>query len=147
MITSKHHKNKYKLKKPYYESDLQGKIGRWLKDNNYFNHVCEVKLVKGGTLNFNKFEEQQLPSLLKASTTGKYHKLTDASVGRKPFDYVCFKGSSAYVACQFWKEIQQEIVYFMNIKEVMKIKNSGAKAIKETDFMLNGFTVNLSKYK
>lgn len=146
-MTCKNHINKYKLKKDYHESDLQGKIGRWLKDAKMPTHACEVKITKGGTLNFSKFEDQQLPSLEKAAGEGKYHKLTDASTGCKPFDYFYFRKGRAYVACQFWKDIQQEIVYFMHIKDVLKIKRTGAKSLKEKDFIDLGFSVNLSKYK
>lgn len=146
--SSKHHQNEYKLQDPYHESDLQEKLCRYFDDGNAFDHVAEVKIVTGGTLNFNKFEPQQLPSLVAASRKrGKYHKLTDASFGSKPFDYICCVNMPAYVVCQFWKNIQQEICYFMRIEEVMKIKNSGAKALKESDFMLRGHTVNLAKYK
>lgn len=147
--SSKLHQNKYKLQDPYLEKHLQAKIGRWLKDRGLpITHACEVKICDGGTLNFNKFRPQQLPSLVKANgEIGKYHKLTDASVGSKPFDYFYMSGDAAYVACQFWKKRQQEICYFMSITDVMKIKNSGAKALKESDFMLHGFTVNLAKYK
>jgi len=147
MKTSKTHVNKYKLQSPYLEKHLQGKIGRWLKDGNYFDHDAEVKLITGGTLNFNKFEEQQLPSLWEAYTTGKYHKLSDASIGTKPYDYICGKGRECYVVCQFWKNKQQEICYWMHIKHVMKIKESGVKALKEKDFIDHGFSVNLDKYR
>ena len=147
MITSKNHINKYKLEKPYLEKDLQGKIGRWLNDGNMFTHACEVKLVTGGTLAFSKFEDQQLPCLVDVAGKGKYYKLTDASIGKKPFDYFCMEGESAYVACQFWKNIQQEIAYYMDIDGVMMLKKTGAKSIKETDFMLLGTTINLAKYK
>ncbi len=149
VITSKHHKNKYKLQDPYTESMLQAKLGRYFKDGNHFNHVAEVKIARGGSLAFSKFEDHQLPSLVLANNVRrfKYHKLTDASLGIKPFDYICLSGVPAYVVCQFWKNIQQEICYFMPIDDVMKIKKSGVKSIKETDFMLRGITVDLSNYK
>lgn len=148
MSLSKNHVNKHKLQSPYQEKDLQGKICRWLKDGNAFNHVAEVKITTGGTLNFNKFEPQQLPSLVKASSkTGKYYKLTDASVGKKPFDYICPTKTMAFVVCQFWKNKQQELVYFINIKHVMNLKNSGLKALKEEHFLEYGFIINLADYK
>lgn len=147
MQSSKFHKNKYKLQHPYQEKDLQAKIGRYLKEFP-FNHVAEVKVTEGGTLNFSKFEDQQLPSLLRAnSKLGKYHKLTDLSAGSKPFDYMCAVCMPAYIVCQFWKNIQQEICYFLDIKKVMEIKNSGQKSIKETVFMQYGFVINLDKYR
>lgn len=147
MQTSKTHINKYKLQDPYLEKHLQAKIGRWLKDGNMFAHVAEVKLVTGGTLNFNKFEDQQLPSLERAYGEGLYYKLTDASIGCKPFDYMCCQKVDSYVVCQFWKKRQQEICYFMHIEDVMKIKDSGTKALKEEDFIKYGWSINLANYK
>jgi len=150
MLSSKFHKNKYKLQSPYLEKHLQGKICRWWKDNKkeykeLLGSIGEVKLVTGGTLAFSKFEDQQLPSLYKASHEGLYHKLTDASLGFKPADF--FIAKDGFIFCQFWKNNQQEIAYYMNIRIAMKIKKAGMKSLKEQDFMLLGETINLEKYK
>ena len=158
--SSKHHIQKKKLQSPYLEKHLQGKIGRYTKDRiEEFKEAkktdpslaglggaMEVKLVTGGTLAFSKFEDQQLPSLVKVKHEGLYHKLTDASVGCKPFDYFVMYGE-AYVICQFWKNKQQEICYFLDIDKVMEIKKSGAKSLKEEDFFKWGHVINLSSYK
>ena len=147
MQSSKHHNNKYKLQSPYVESDLQGKICRWLGDTP-FDMVGESKVSSGGTINFNDFEDQQLPSLVAAnSDKGLYHKPSDMLRLKKPFDFFCCVNRPAYVVAQFWKNRQQEICYLLDIKKVMEIKESGAKSLKEEDFMLWGRVINLAKYK
>jgi len=154
IVTSKQHVNKYKLQTPYLEKDLQGKIGRWINEKlRTFNlpeellgSLNEVKISTGGTIAFSKFEDQQIPSLMKSDKSGLYHKMTDASFGSKPGDFVITKGG--YIFCQFWKNRQQEICYYMDIRSVIiKVKLRGEKSIKETDFMLHGHKINLADYK
>ena len=131
------------MKKNFKESDFQNLICKYIK-NNYPDiptHIGEAKVSKGRTINFNAFQPQQLPSLHKAATTGLYFKLTDASLGSKPADYIFIRGG--YVALMFEIDKQQELAYLVDILKVMALKDSGAKSITLTYAKENGREINL----
>jgi hypothetical protein len=131
------------MKKNFKESDFQNILSRWIKDN--FNKVptglYESKISKGGTVNFNAFQPQQIPSLNKAATKGLYFKLSDASLGAKPADFFFIRGG--FLALMFNITKQQKKFYFLEIKEALKLKAKGQKSIKESDTQLLGLTINL----
>ena len=64
---------------------------------------------------------------------GKNVKMTDASLGLKPFDGMIIKGCPAYVGIMFNIPVNQKIFYLIHIKHVMDIKRSGSKSIKKRD--------------
>ena len=110
------------------EKDFQGVFGPW--GVKHWKTCCyELKISHGNTVAFSKFEDQQLPSLWLAYTTGKNVKMTDASVGLKPFDGFMAIGCPAYVGIMFNIPENQTEFYLIHIKDVMDIKNSGAKSI------------------
>lgn len=116
------------MKKIFTEKDFQGLFTKWFKKNgNTFAY--ELKVSPGKTLNFSKFECQQLPSLMRVRTETFHMKLTDASAGLKPFDGFGFKKEKAYVGIMFEKNKQQDTAYLVDVKKVMALKNSGAKSI------------------
>lgn len=112
------------------EKDFQSKFGDWAIKNW---HTCayELKISHGNTVAFSKFEDQQLPSLCKAHFEGKNVKLTDASYGLKPFDGCLFVGAPAYVGIMFNIPANQKEFYLIHIKDIIAIKNSGAKSISK----------------
>ena len=128
-----------KRKKNFLESDCQALLCKWLKlPGNAFAHDAEVKVAKGGTLAFSKFEDQQLPSLDKVSNGTKYWKIPDLG-GQNPYDYTCRHKDRAYVVIMFYKDKQQEFVYFIDINIVMLIKKLGYKSITEEMAACYGF--------
>lgn len=151
MINSKEHINKYPLEEKYLEKDFELKLKRIAEDpfrtDLDFSHGAETKIVTGGTLPFSAFQPQQLPSLVAIdSEVGFYYKPTDASMGLKPLDHYFHKKEVAIVIVQFWKNKQQEIAYWMCIRDVMKIMYSGRKSMEEADFQEFGKQFNVAKY-
>jgi len=109
------------------EKHFQTKFGNYILENKIFC-VYELKISKGNTVQFSKFQDQQLPSLWKAYRQGINIKLTDASVGLKPFDGMCYNGD-AYVGIMFNIPENQNEFYLIHIREVMKLYNAGKKSI------------------
>ena len=108
-----------------------------------FTCAYELKVSKGRTITFSSFQDQQLPALLKVKHGIKHHKLTDASLGNKPFDGFCLREEAAYVGAMFKTktELGQSKFYLLDIDQVMKIKNSGAVSLKLSDFESEGTTI------
>lgn len=102
------------------ESHFQGKFSRWMEDMGKIDCVYELKVSHGNTVNFKCFQDQQLPSLWKAYTTGLNHKITDLSFGSKPFNGFFHLGDS-YVGIMFNIPINQKEFYLIHIREVMKL--------------------------
>ena len=113
------------------ETHFQTLFGHWLKAHK-FKSVCELKISSGNTVAFSKFQDQQLPSLWQAYKRGLYVKLTDASLGLKPFDCLVYKGP-AYVVIMFNIPETQKEFYIIHIKDVVRIKESGAKSVTKKD--------------
>ena len=113
------------------ESDFQGKLSKWMEE---FGFTCayELKISHGNTVAFSKFEDQQLPSLWKVYTGKKNHKLSDASLGCKPFDGFCLAGEDAFVGIMFNIPDNQNTFYLIHIKEVMKLREK-QKSITKKD--------------
>jgi hypothetical protein len=114
------------------ESQFQQKFGQWVEKNG---RTCayELKISHGNTVTWSKFQDAQLPSLWKVYTGTKNFKLSDASFGTKPFDGFCLKNEAAYVGIMFNIPANQKEFYLIHIKDIMKIRDSGAKSIKKKD--------------
>ena len=120
------------------EKDFQSKFGVW-GVNNWKTCPYELKISHGNTVNFNDFQDQQLPSLWKSYTAGKNVKLSDSWGGIKPYDGYLFVKCDAYVGIMFNIPINQKEFYLIHIKDVMKIKQSGSKSIKKSNCEEVGF--------
>lgn len=114
------------------EWQFQEKFSPWA-ENNLKTCAYELKVTRGNTVTWSKFQDVQLPSLWKVYTSTKNFKLTDASYGSKPFDGFCMSKQDAYVGIMFNLPTNQKEFYLIHIKEVMKIKESGSKSIKKKD--------------
>jgi len=114
------------------EKHFQSLFGPW-GVKNWKTCPYELKISHGNTVAFSKFEEQQLPSLWLSYTTGKNVKLSDASLGLKPYDGYLFIRCDAYVGIMFNIPTNQKEFYLIHIKHVMAIKKSGSKSIKKLD--------------
>lgn len=113
------------------ERHFQSLFGKYILNENIFC-AYELKISRGNTVNFNCFQDQQIPSLWKTYTVGINIKFTDASFGLKNYDGICYKGPS-YIGIMFNIPKNQKEFYLIHIKEVMKIKKSGAKSITKKD--------------
>lgn len=130
------------MKKNFKEKDFQSLFTKWFKIHGW-TFPYELKVNKGKTVPFSKFEPQQLPSLWKAYNGIFHHKLTDASLGAKPFDGYGYKNVDAYVGIIFEKDKQQTIFYLIHIKKIMRLKETGAKSISLAFAKDNGIEINL----
>ena len=91
------------------------------------SYACEFKWIKSGTLNFNSdLRPQQIPSLLQVKHSCLYNKISDQSMGMKPFDSFNICKSDAWLAVCWDKDI-----YFLDVDvvtEYMKENKSINKA-------------------
>ena len=130
------------MKKRFLEKDFQGLVSKYLRTKAWASFPYELKISRGKTLPFSKFEPQQLPALVKAKHDILHYKMSDASLGCKPCDGFVFKGSEAYVGIMFEVNKQQHIAHFIDIDIVMDIKESGKRSIKLEDIMNISIEIN-----
>ncbi len=92
------------------ESDMQSEFSRWLKtgggDGFDRSTTFELKLTKGGqAIPFRVVKEHQVDGLNRSSwKDGLYWKITDLSLGSKPFDCMWLIGCRAYVVLGWWDD-------------------------------------------
>jgi len=117
------------------EAQFQTKVSRYLKNEAWGNFAYELKVTAGKTLPFSKFQPQQLPALNKAKHGILHHKLTDASLGAKPFDGFVFTSMEVLykrimrsvkmnIKKQGWQEDISEIVLSILVSEFKKISQA-----------------------
>lgn len=93
------------------ERDLYGPFGQYIaKHWEGGSAAFELKLVKGNSFPFSKLEPHQERALRMATGNGVYHKISDQSLGSKPFDSFIVKNAEAYVVLCFGKS-----AYFIDI--------------------------------
>ena len=96
------------------EKDMQTLFTKWLKKYGDTG-AYELKLCKKKSMPYNKVEEHQIDALLK-SRNGRYaYKISDMSLGRKPYDCFCFHKSYAYVVIMFYVPRKPKIAYIIDI--------------------------------
>ncbi len=135
---------------PMKESDFQTIFGQWLRQCLFFKTACafELKLVdKGKRLKLLEVKEHQVHALCDAQANqkdspGLYYKLTDMSLGLKPFDCIFLKGVDAYIVVAWWKKGKGiEGAYFMPVRLWERLRNvrdqsthKGSKSLSESEF-------------
>jgi hypothetical protein len=126
------------------ETNFQSLFTKWAKKNAVETAVYELKITKTNTLPFSKFEPHQLPALDKAKFGIQTHKISDMSLGYKPFDFCVWTHCPAYVAIMFYKPRQKKICYLLDIHTVYKLKDTENKrSITLTDAIELGIKINL----
>jgi len=133
------------MKKRFLEKDFQALVSKYLRTKAWASFPYELKISKGKTLPFSKFEPQQLPSLVKAKHGILHYKMSDASLGCKPCDGFVFKGSEAYVGIMYNVNEQQDTAHFIDIDDVMEIKNDGQRSIKLKDIQAISIEINFKE--
>lgn len=87
------------------EAKLQTKFTKFLRDTWYLGSAAfELKIVKGKSFPFSRVQEHQINGLLKAKHGNHAYKLTDMSIGLKPYDCYVLSNSKAFVVLGFLKE-------------------------------------------
>ena len=136
------------MKKNFHETDLQIIFKHWALGNEtkngcQFTGGFELKISKGKTLPFSKFQPQQLPALKRTKHATLYHKMSDVDPNIKPYDCIVLYKEAAYAVIMFNKDTQegQHKFYLIGIDEVYKLKTAGKRSISETDCLDKGITV------
>lgn len=94
------------------EKDLQTLFGR----KNNLHGVFELKIVKGRSMPFNAVQDHQIKALIDASGTGLYHKISDASYEKKPFDCFYLVSTPAYVVPVWYVPRKRKTAYYISIE-------------------------------
>lgn len=122
----------------YTERQLISNFNKHLK--NYpkdLPHTCaiEFKYIKGKTLNIkNHVQSHQIPSLIKTQYSQLFYKISDQSIGLKPFDSFFLRQVPAYLAVCFQPPPRQpKIIRFMEINVLVSLQMSTNK-LQEADF-------------
>lgn len=97
------------------ESDFQTKFSRWAKHNLHHSCACELKLVKGTSMPFSAIADHQYLSLRLAKHGTLVYKLSDFSLGAKPFDTVILSGVPAYLVVMFYVARGTKEFYLIDI--------------------------------
>jgi hypothetical protein len=122
------------------ESDLYPLFSRYISKHwgARGSAAFELKIVKtGNPYQFAQLEAHQERSLqMCASATGVYHKISDQSLGQKPFDSFLLANCQAYVVICF-----NTRAYFVDIDKYLQIRlNHARKSIHEHELVSKGIT-------
>lgn len=108
-----------------------------MQDHEFFNHTCglEYKVVKAGKrMNFKSdLRPQQLPCLLQTILTCMYHKISDMSIGIKPYDAVKLVREKAYLVVAWDHPRKPKPVYTLDPQKLNTLQKEGVKSITEDD--------------
>ena len=104
------------------ESNLQSSFTKYMKQhaNEHFkSSVCyELKITKTGSLPFSRIEPHQITALMDSKFDVLCHKISDMSLGFKPFDGFIAINASAYIGICFYKPRASKIVYMIDIVDM-----------------------------
>ena len=124
----------------YSEKTLTSELSKFIRKNPKakeikFTFVCELKVKKGTKrLNFNSdFQPQQLPALRKAKHKCIYHKLSDLSIDRKPFDSFQTCASPAFVGVTWYTPRKKRYLYLIDIDDIDFMINNKVKSLTEEE--------------
>ena len=114
-----------------YEKNFQIKFKKWIEENPPKNtEVYELKLVRSGNFriaSWLKNYPHQARGLMEAKKHGCYHKLSDQSQDKKPWDCFFIKNSKAFL-----------VIYFNEYRKFIKLDIEDAlsltKKSKTTSF-------------
>lgn len=111
------------------ERNIQTLFGR----KNTMMGVFELKLVKGRSMPFNAVAEHQVRALSRVERGGLYHKISDASYEKKPFDCFRLEGVPAYVVPVWYVPRERKTAYYIRIGKFCELRDAcGRKSLTET---------------
>lgn len=120
--------------KSFKEKDFQTLFTRWMREygKNIGTVACELKITKLPSIAFTRLEEHQLVALLHAKRDCVYHKISDQSMGYKPFDNFQICGGQAYVVVFFVRGAAAREMVFIDVEDWEKERATcGRKSITE----------------
>lgn len=106
------------------EKDFQVKFGHWVKANWYkYYHLnsaaFELKITKTNRFAFSQIEDHQIKNLQQVTLGNFFYKISDQSMGQKPFDCFTIWGC-AYVVVLFYKPRKKSLFYIIDIRDIIK---------------------------
>jgi hypothetical protein len=116
----------------YSESDFQGEFGKWIRREENWGVFgtanFELKICKGKSINpHSAFQEHQLPELWHSKHKFVYHKHSDQSFDKKPFDCSLWVGTPAYVVILFYIPRKQKRFHVIDIDDFIMLMKSSEK--------------------
>lgn len=133
------------------EKNFQTKFGHWVKYNWYregglTTPVCaafELKITKTNRFAFSQIEDHQVKNLCAVDNGLFFYKISDQSMGQKPFD--CFSlGGPAYIVVLFYKPRVKSYFYLIDIRDIIKLSKK-QKSITEEEAKAIAFKFDLLK--
>lgn len=100
------------------ERDMQTLFGK----KNQLTGVFELKICKEKSLQFSAVQEHQVRALLHVEGSGLYHKISDMSMGEKPFDCFYLAELPAYVVPVWYVPRKQKTAYYIRIKHFLRMR-------------------------
>lgn len=119
------------------EKQFQSLFTKWVEDAKQsitLDHtfVYELKITKTNKLEYNKIKPHQIPALLETKHGRKHHKISDQSMGYKPFDGFHIHKSAAYLIILFYKPQQTKVPIWIDVDKFVEFqKTSKYKYITE----------------
>lgn len=123
---------------PYPEKKLTSDFSAFLRKNKDaipMSFACEFKVKKGKQKLdlIRDFQPQQLPSLRQAKHSCLYHKISDMSVGMKPFDSFQICLTPAFVGVLWYTPRKPKILYMIDIDNIDFVMKNKVKKITEEE--------------
>ena len=104
----------------------------------------ELKIAKSNTLPFSRIEPHQIDALWRAKNERVVHKISDMSVGFKPWDCFILRNSDAFLVVMYYKPRTKKIVYFIDIDVLLtEIKKGGTSLSEEQAKLIASKVINL----
>lgn len=127
------------------ESDFQSIFTKWAKKNIHASTAFELKICKLKSMAFSRVEEHQVASLYKSKHATLFHKISDMSLGFKPFDCFALSGAEAYVVIMFYKKGDRQYCYMVDIDDWIEYQvQSKRKSITEKECLTIGRKIDLN---
>jgi len=128
------------------ESDFQSIFTKWAKKNVHVSTAFELKITKGKSLPYNHVEEHQVAALYKAKHATLFHKISDMSLGYKPFDCFALSGAEAYVVIMFYRPGHRRYCYAIDIDDWIEFQcESPRKSITEAECKIISIIIDLKE--
>jgi hypothetical protein len=106
------------------ESDLQSRFTAWAKKNWNTTAAFELKIVKGNRMQYSRVKEHQQYALWRAKHAKLFHKISDMSLGVKPFDCFMLAEIEAYVALCYYHPHRKLQLFLIDIDTYLKAKTT-----------------------
>lgn len=114
------------------ESDFQGIFNSWLRNVYKKTGAYELKQTPDDYISYSRLEKHQEDALLAVSNGTFVYKISDESIGFKPFDCFCFSNSPALVVVLYQKS---KTFYLITINNWVyyRDKKSKRKSLTENE--------------